>query len=204
MPAAFGGAERDKRNERLEEQRARAAAEAERQRREAREKAEADRALARRMDFSNTEEYPSLGGSRSETARAPTKVKPALDFRAGAERGAILGAMQEAEAAAAAKQHAFASYVERMEAEERAAHRRRLAKITTRCFDDGFDEYEPPDEEEDYGSSGAAGAGYDGEEMPAYEDDDEDVAAATAEGKAEGEFNSHLAVIRRRGDKSDW
>lgn len=192
MPAAFGGAERDKRNERLEEQRRRAADEAERQRREAREREEAERDRARRMDITNEEEFPALGGAKRP---ALAKSKPALDFRAAGERGAVLGAIQEAEAAAAAREHEFAAFVARMEAEERAAHRRRLANITTHCYDDGFNEFEPPDEDEGYGG----GSVDDGDEMPAHEDDEEDGAAGGA-----GEFNSHLAVLRRRGDKSDW
>jgi hypothetical protein len=195
MPAAFGGAERDRHNDRLEEQRSRAAAEAEEKRREERAREAAERDRARRMDFTNTEEYPSLGGGSRSEAAAP-KVKPKLDFRAAGERGAVLGAMREAEEAAAAKEQQFASFVAQMEAEERAAHRRRLAQITTRCFDDGFDEYEPPEEDEDDIAAREAGGFADDGEMPAYEDDEE--------GGGGGEINSHLAVIRRRGDKSDW
>lgn len=196
MPAAFGGAERDKRNERLEEQRRRAAEDAERQRREERERDKAERDRARRMDITNEEEFPALGGGGGARP-ASKKSKPALDFRAAGERGAVLGAIQEAEAATAAREHEFAAFVARMEAEERAAHRRRLAHITTHCYDDGFNEFEPPDEDEGYGN----GLNPPEEnEMPAYEDDDEDAASR----RAEGEFNSHLAVVRRRGDKSDW
>lgn len=170
-PAAFGW--------RLNEQR-RAAEELERQKVAAAE--------ARRMDFASKDEYPTLGGGK-ETK----KVAPKLNFRAAGERGAILSAAQEAEKAAAEREKYYASYTERMEAEERnAAHRRRLAQITNRCYDDGFDEFEPPYEEDEI----HMGAGYDdSEEIPAYE---EDVSAATSE------FNSHLAVTRRRGDKSDW
>lgn len=204
MPAAFGGAEREKRNDRLEEQRQRAATEAERKRREEREAAEAARRLAKKMDFNDTEEYPSLGGA-SRAAPAPA-AKPKLDFRAASERGAALAAAQEAEETARSRELYYANYAERLEAEERAAHRRRLAQITTRCYDDGFYEHEPPEEDEDdmYAGAGDTGGVVEMGEMPEFEDDEEDLRESGAGARAAGEFNAHLAVTRRSGDKSDW
>lgn len=206
MPAAFGGGERDRRNDRLEEQRQRAAADAERKRHEEREAAEAAKRLAKKMDFNDMEEYPSLGGGG---AAAP-KAKPSLDFRAAGERGAILSATREAEEEARAREEYYASYSARLEAEERAAHRRRLAQITTRCYDDGFYEHEPPEEDEDFGEGYGNNGGpvEDMGGMPEFEEDDEEgqenLREAGAGHRAAGEFNAHLAVNRRRGDKSDW
>jgi hypothetical protein len=191
MPSAFGGGER--RPNRFEEQRQR---EAEIKYKEDREKAAAARHHAKMMDFKNMNEYPSLGG-------APVVVaKPVLDFRAASERGVAVSVAQEArEAKEAERNHELyrESLMERMEDEARAALRRRLAQITTHCYDDGFDEHEPPEEDD------AAYAGHPcGDEMPTYDEDDTDINPAHAESKADGEFNSHLAVTRRRGDKSNW
>jgi hypothetical protein len=216
MPAAFGGGDRG--NGRLEEQRRRAAEEAARKYREEREAAEAARALAKRMDFSDAEEYPSLGSgggpssksgllrtvSEAPAVRTTPAPKHLLDFRAASERGAALAAAQEAEKAALAREQYYANYAERMEAEERAAHRSRLAKITTRCYDDGFDEYEPPEEEDTGAGTGDYISHTDMGEMPEYEDDEEDLREAGVGARAQGEFNAHLAVTRRSGDKSDW
>jgi hypothetical protein len=210
MPAAFGGGEREKRNERLEEQRMRAAAEAERKRKEEREAAEAAKRLAKKMDFADEEEYPALGGAGAAKARAASKVNPkaTMDFRSAGERGAALAAAQEAEEETRLREYQRATFMERMEAEERAAHRRRLAQITTRCYDDGFDEYEPPYEEDEAEAyAGGGGAVADMGEMPEFEDDEEgeeSLREAGAGHRAAGEFNAHLAVSRRRGDKSDW
>jgi hypothetical protein len=161
------------------------------------------------MDFGNADEYPSLGGAggdlrRSVSAAPAIQTAPApkhiLDFRAASERGAILGAAREAEEEALARAEYHASCSARLEAEERAAHRRRLAKITTHCYDDGFDEHEPP-EEDDGGAATATAA------APEYEDEEEeeeDLREAGAGARATGEFNAHLAVSRRAGDKSNW
>ncbi len=204
MPAAFGGG--DKQNSRLEEQRRRAESDAAQKRKEERERIEAETKRKRMMDFGNADEYPSLGGAggdlrRSVSAAPAIQTAPApkhiLDFRAASERGAILGAAREAEEEELARAEYHASCSARLEAEERAAHRRRLAKITTHCYDDGFDEHEPP--EEDDGGAAAAAA-------PEYEEEEEmdDVREAGAGARAAGEFNAHLAVSRRAGDKSNW
>ena len=205
MPAAFGGG--DKQNSRLEEQRRRAESDAAQKRKEERERIEAETKRKRMMDFGNADEYPSLGGggggglcrpvsvaSAIQTAPAPKHI---LDFRAASERGAILSAAREAEEEALARAEYHASCSARLEAEERAAHRRRLAQITTHCYDDGFDEHEPPTDDDDGGAVAAAAPEYE-------EEEEEDLREAGAGARATGEFNAHLAVSRRAGDKSNW
>jgi hypothetical protein len=191
MPSAFGGGER--RPNRFEEERKRAA---DIKYKEDREKESAARHHAKMMDFKNTEEYPSLGGG------APVAIaKPVLDFRAAGERGVALMLAQEAREAKEAeyKNELYReSLMERMEDEARAAQRRRLAQITTHCYDDGLEEHEPPEEDD------AVYAGHPSSDEPPTYDEDTDINPDQAESKAEDEFNSHLAVTRRRGDKSNW
>ena len=207
MPAAFGGGD-IKRNDRLDDQRRRAADDADQKRKEERERADAKRHHERMMDFGNANEYPSLGGGAAapaakvvvEAAAVAVPKHPAhpMDFRSASERGAILAATLEAEEAARSRELYNASYAERMEEEERADRRRRLAQITTRCYDDGFDEHEPPEEEDDGGVVGHS-------DMPEHdEDESDDIREAVAGVRAAGEFNAHLAVTRRSGDKSNW
>lgn len=129
------------------------------------------------------EEFPALGGS------APQK-KTTLNFKAMATDASARFARQEAEAAAEeayrlAEQERMGRYVSQAE----LIHRSRLATIPTRCYDDGPDDYDPPEETDGYGFS----TSYE------YRDYEESAEADNSE-----EFNAHLAVDRRAGDKSNW
>ena len=153
-------------------------------------------------------EWPSLGSMASAHSQwpsggsmAPAPAVPKLDFKAMATDATARFARQEAEAAAAAaetrrreEQDRMGRFVSHAEIE----HRRRLASIPTRCYDDGPDDYDPP--EEDDLETDAYGCptsyeyrGYDYERPDDREEDDE-----------EEEFNAQLAITRRAGDKSDW
>lgn len=109
-------------------------------------------------------------------AGAAPKPKPSMNFRDMARETAARTALEEAEAAATVAQ-------------------RRVYEVTTRpaaaphrlyrhgSYDDGPVDHDFPDEE-----------GY----YPPDNEEEEDAEPATEE------FNSHLAVTRRRGDKTDW
>jgi hypothetical protein len=136
------------------------------------------------------DEFPKLG------ALAPKKV-PTLNFKAMATEASVRFARQEAEAAAEEirrkeEQERMARYVSHAE----LLNRRRLASIPTHCYDDGPDDYDPPEEDDlDADAYGFAESyefrGYDYEEpTPEKEEDDQ--------------YNANLFVDRRAGDKSNW
>ncbi len=127
----------------------------------------------------DTSAFPPLAAKKpavtSSVAEKPAPKK--LDFRAATERGASAAAAREKE------ESEYAAYMA-LHSSSSAADRSRLSRIGNRCFDDGPEDYDGPEEDELF---------EDGEGMPAYE-----------MGSAEAEFNAHLAVVRRSGDKSDW
>lgn len=134
------------------------------------------------------EEFPALGPAQPQQKKTPT-----LNFKAMANDATARFAREEAEAAVAefrrkAEQERMGRYVSQAE----LIHRSRLAAIPTRCYDDGFDEAEPPEEEdcETDGYGYSANRGYDYSEQ--------------AEEEESEEFNAHLAVSKRAGDNSDW
>lgn len=189
MPSAFGGGDRMSSRREEEARRAwedrRAAVEKERA-----AKAEAER-QAKLRDFTNTEQYPALGGAGAAAAPKPK----ALNFRDIAHETAARSALEEAEAAAAVKRRELeASRRVYATAPSWAAGGPRLYRHGS--YDDGPVDHDFPDEEGYYPPDEYAAAPHD----HAYPEADEHGADA----EAEAEFNSHLAVNRRRGDKSDW
>lgn len=138
MPAAFGGAGDDPRREqrRLEERarhEARAREEAERRAVSAAE----EKHWAAVRDFSSEKEYPTLGGRAPAPAKkAPTVWTTGPDETARPTPPKPLSAVDRILQARAAAT---------------AAPRRPL--ITNRCYDDGPEDYDGPDEE-DYDASG--------------------------------------------------
>jgi hypothetical protein len=196
MPAAFGGGDRERQNTRREEESRRAWEE--RQRVVATEraaKAEADR-LARVSDLTNEKEYPSLGGVKP--AKKAAAAAPAINYRDVAREAAVRSAAEEAAAAVAAKQREMAA------AYAAAASRSASGPAGPRLYrhgsyDDGPVDHDFPDEEGYYPPDGDGGDEYNYPPGGDGEDDcDGDCDCAPAE------FNAHLAVNRRRGDKSDW
>jgi hypothetical protein len=197
MPSAFGGGNRERQNARREEEARRAWDE----RRAAVEKERAAKAEAERQaklrDFTDTDQYPALGGGRGAAPKPKAAAAP-MNFRDMARETAARSALEEADAIAAAKRR-------ELEASRRiyangagGAGGPRLYRHGS--YDDGpvdhsypdEEGYYPPDDEGDYMAAAPEGGG--------YPDADEEA----AEADAEAEFNSHLAVLRRRGDKSDW
>jgi hypothetical protein len=193
MPAAFGGGDRDRQNARREEDSRRAWEE--RQRAVAAEraaKAEADR-MARVSDLTNEVEYPSLGGAKS-AKKAAAASAPVVNYRDVAREAAIRSAAEEAVAAVATKQRELA-------AAYAAANRSASGPAGPRLYrhgsyDDGPVDHDFPDEEGYYPPDGD-----DGDYYPPGGDDGCDGDGGDG---APAEFNAHLAVNRRRGDKSDW
>jgi hypothetical protein len=178
-PSAFSGS-RDRMSSRREEHASRAWEE----RRVATEKARAAKAeevrQAKLRDFTDTEQYPTLGGG----AVAAPKAKVQLNFRDMAHEAAARSTLAEAEAAAAAKRH-------ELDLARQAYGGAGTGTIIHRhgSYDDGPVDHDFPDEE-----------GYYSHQHGVEEDEDE----AEANAHTEAELNPHLAVIRRRGDKSDW
>ncbi len=145
--------------------------------REKREAAERERAAERdALALTSEASYPSLGGG------AAAKPSTMNYGRVVAERAALDKLEAEArEMAAAASTSSFDWAPTGLSLG--AAKRRAL--IGTRCFDDGPEDYDGP--EEDYGDNDIVS-------------DDEEEDAPPAEG--EGEYNADLAKTRRRGDKN--
>lgn len=136
------------------------------------------------------EEFPALGAAR------PQQKAPVLNFKAMATDATARFSREEAgRAAAEAHRLAEEARMGRYVSQAELAHRSRLAAIPNRCYDGGYEEYVPP-EDEDYEADGYnysasyTGRGYDYAENANDEESDE--------------FNAHLAVTKRAGDKSDW
>lgn len=195
MPAAFGGGDRDRQNTRREEDSRRAWEE--RQRAVAAERAtkvEADR-LARVSDLKNETEYPSLGGAKP-VKKAVAAAAPVVNYRDVAREAAIRSAAEEAAAAVAAKQRELAAAYAAASRSASGPAGPRLYRHGS--YDDGPVDHDFPDEEGYYPPDGDEGNCY-----PPGGDDDCDGDCDCGEG-APAEFNAHLAVNRRRGDKSNW
>lgn len=188
MPSAFGGgsrmsSRRDEEAQRAWEQR-RATVEKERV-----AKAEEMR-QAKLRDITDTEQYPTLGG----VPVLKPKVK-AINFRDMARETAARSAIEEAEAVAEAKRR-------EIEASRRIYGGAGVSISTPRLYrhgsyDDGPVDHDFPDEEGYYPHDEEDE--YAGAPPQHYMNEDHEEQANT-----ETEFNSHLAVVRRRGDKSDW
>ena len=188
MPSAFGGGDRN-RHRRDDARREEDARRAWDERRAA--KAEAERQVKLR-DFTNTEQYPALGGGSRSAAAAP---KPkAMNFLDMARETAARSALEEAEAVAAAKRRELEASRQVYGGAGSAAGPRLYRHGS---YDDGPVDHDFPDEEGYYPPDEYAAALH-GDECGDAEAD------AEAEAEADAEFNSHLAVNRRRGDKSDW
>jgi hypothetical protein len=192
MPSAFSGGggprDDDRATQRREYDRMNAEAEATIKAREAREsKAKRDAATAKERDalaLDSESSYPSLGGGPS-TAAAPSKF--ATNFR---DKVAAMAAREKeaeelralADAAAAASAY-LSDWAPTGLSAAAAAHRRRTL-IGTRCFDDGVEDYDGP--EEDFGDDNLSDiSDHEENEPPANE-----------------EHNAHLGDIRRRNKNS--
>lgn len=195
MPAAFGGgggAGRDRMVARREEESRRAWEERQRERAA---KAEAEK-QAKARDITNMEAFPALGGG---TSAPPPKKKVGaapLNFRDMARETAARTALEEAEAAAAAKHLALEAARRTYVSGGAGAGAAQPRLYRHGSYDDGPVDHDFPDEDGYYPPDGED-AGYyppDGE----CEDENGDGTADSAE------YNADLAVIRRRGDKSDW
>jgi hypothetical protein len=183
MPSAFSGrgGDDDRVNRRREQDRMNAEVDAAIKAREARERREAlDAARAKERDalaLDSETSYPSLGGAAAARPYAST-----LNFgRTVATMAAREKAEEEARAAAAA---ASLEYTSSSDAGWIPTHRSRRRFIGTRCFDDGPEDYDGP--EEDFGD---------------YMSDDGNEEEDGAE-EGTGEFNAELAVTHRRGNKN--
>jgi hypothetical protein len=186
MPSAFSGrqaaaspaAERYREYNRMNaEAEAALASKAAREKRERDEKARtAERdALALTSETS----YPSLGGGAAAAKRSTMNYG-----RVVAERAALDKLEAEARELAAAAAATTSSFDWAPTGLSLGAAKRR-ALIGTRCFDDGPEDYDGP--EEDYGDNDVVS-------------DDEEEDAPPAEG--DGEYNADLGARRRRGDKN--
>jgi hypothetical protein len=193
MPAAFGAgggsrrndtptddaaaARREYHNRMNAEAEAAIAMKAARERREAEEKARVER---ENMAFGSESSYPSLGGAAAKSTTWPT-----MNYgRVVADRVAR-DKMEDEERALAAAASANSNFDWMPSGlSSAAAAQRRRCLIGTRCFDDGPEDYDGPDE--DYGDNDIV-SDHEGEEK---EEEDS------------GEFNADLGVRRRRGDKN--
>jgi hypothetical protein len=179
-PTAFSNGSSDTADRRREQERANADAEAARKHREQQAKRAADAKEKAATAFHSEDAYPSLGGStagaRAQTVKGMNYSKTVAEM-AEREREAALLMEQERVAA----QEAF-------DADEFYARGiRRRAQIATRCYDDSPEDYNGPEEFEDAE-----------DEESDYEEFDVD------ESNEDGEFNAHLAVTHRSGDKGVW
>lgn len=186
MPSAFGsGMDDDRTNKRREQERANMEADAAIKAREAREvKAKREAAAAKDRDalaLNSETSYPSLG---SNTVATPSKF--ATNFRdkvaAMAAREKEVEEMRALAAEAAAAESFSSNWVPTGLSAAAAAHRRRTL-IGNRCFDDGIEDYDGP--EEDFG---------DNEYMSDNEDNEPPA--------DNGEHNAHLGDIHRRNKHS--
>ena len=184
-PAAFGRGwgSTEQPDRRREHDRANAEAEAARAYREQKAKRDAAAKEQTALAFESESAFPSLGGSggSSSGGGARTQTNTKMNFSktvadmAEREREAAILMQQQADA-----ENAF-------DADEfYASGIRRRAKLGTRCYDAGPEDYDGPEEYEDEDD-------YDEEEIEVNEDDE-----------GAGEFNAHLAATRRRGDNGVW
>lgn len=195
MPAAFGGGQRERENARREEEAQRRWADRQREA-EAKKAAEEEAARkARVFDFESKDEYPTLGGAGA----AKKKVAPTpMNFRDMARDAAARAAVEEAAAAAEARRRELEASTRAYSAAAAAAappltFSRSAPLYRHGSYDDGPVDHEY-DESYDDGGAGYGGAAAD------YEEDAEE----NTDAAAGSEFNAHLAVTKRRGDKSDW
>ena len=148
------------------------------------QRAAAETSRTAALDFSSSTAYPSL------TAAKPiaTAAKSGMNFRSVVAATAARDAEESVTAIAAADAYE-AEYTRRRQAYliAESERRNRLAAIGTRCFDDGPEDYDGPEEDED-DTYVPAGAG--------TTDDWEDASGDRVE-------DDHVA-IRRRGDKGVW
>ena len=145
------------------------------------------------------EQFPTLG-SAVQTAKPS-----ALNFKTMATDATIRFAREEEEAAAAecrriAEEARITSYYSSY---EELAHRRFLANIPNRCYDDGPEDYDPPEDEGDDYSGVQHNYGYSGRDEENQENQ-ENQEQQEQQDEENNEFNANLAVNRRAGDKSDW
>jgi hypothetical protein len=181
MPSAFsgrGGVADDYVNRRREQDRMNAEAEAAIKAREARERREALEAVrAKERDalaLNSETSYPSLGVGAAGAAKPTTTLNFSRTVAAMAAREK---AEEEERASAAAASLEYSSSSDAGWVPTPLSRRR---FIGTRCFDDGPEDYNGPEEF----------------------DDDDDVSVKEEEEEGTGEFNAELAVTHRRGDKN--
>lgn len=144
---------------------------------------------AKPLDITSMSAFPALGGAAKPkpAPAAATKAAP-LNFGAAAAAGAARDAEESVAATAAADAYEAEYARRRQERLAAAAHRARLAAIGTRCYDDGPEDYDGPEENDDGYVPAGTGTTDDWEDTAGYAD---------ASG---GE--SYTAV--RRGDKGVW
>jgi hypothetical protein len=190
MPSAFSGGDMgdDRVNRRREQDRANMEAESAIKAREAREARSArDAAAAKDRDalaLNSETSYPSLGSNSNNTV-APSKF--ATNFR---DKVAAMAAREKADEemralAAEAEYESSANWSPAGLSAAAAAHRRRTL-IGNRCFDNGPEDYDGP--EEDFGDNDIS--------------DNEDEGEGPSTNDTNEEFNAHLATTHRRGDKN--
>lgn len=197
MPAAFGGGQRERDNARREEEAQRRWADRQREA-ETKKAAEAEAARkARVFDFESKDEYPTLGGAGAAKKKVAPAAAAPLNFRDMARDAAARAAVEEAAAVAEARRRELEASTRAYSAAAAAApltFSRSAPLYRHGSYDDG-----PVDHDYDESYEDNGGAGYDGAAAD-YEEEVEE----NAEAAAGTEFNAHLAVMKRRGDKSDW
>ncbi len=189
--AAFGKKETKDDTEHAARRQANADAEAlvrfreQKAKREAEEKAHAEYASA--TAFTSDASYPALGGGASMAPKPKTTTT--LQFK---QTVAAMKAREE-EAELAAQALTADEYTSSDFAPSGLRQRRFLA---ARCYDDGLEDYDGPEEESD-----ALNTGF-------MDDDDASVGEGAVDDNeaaaGDGEFNAELAAVRRRGDKGVW
>ncbi len=184
--AAFGKKETKEDTEHAARRQANADAEAmvrfreQKAKREAEEKARA--AYASATAFTSDASYPALGGGSS-------KAKPTTTLQFKQTVVAMKAREEEAELAAQA-----VAADERTNWDFAPTGLRQRRFLTTRCYDDGPEDYDGPEEGDDALNTGFMD-----------EDDASEAEAEAEEGdEGNGEFNAELAAVRRRGDNGVW
>jgi hypothetical protein len=157
--------------------------------------ARAGAAIATRPDVGSMTEFPALAAGAGAGAGAGAAASLRLPSTGWAAKAAVLpivAAEPTAIPAAALPQRTYAMGGLR-------APSSRLTHIGTRCFDDGPEDYNGP-EENDYAD------GYGADDLDEGRTGTPVVAGEPQEGTEEGadEHNADLARVRRAGDHTDW
>jgi hypothetical protein len=145
--------------------------------------------MSRVTNFESEKEYPSLGAAPAK----PTTL-PKLDFKSMVKSTPIRVLEHEAEITEAIRSEQATPEWQALRARHKALppiyHTR--SQITTRSYDDGFEEYDGPEEMDADMREYAIAAGL-------IEEDDED-----GRPSEEFEMNAGIAPERRRGDNGFW